>query len=68
MIGITYGDKTQNQDQSIKPVSFKPINRIVKSPKKLMPLDVELELFAIVIDLCRPEKRRLFNDEFEKPI
>jgi hypothetical protein len=32
------GDRTQNHDQVMKPVSFRAINRIVSQPRKPIPL------------------------------
>lgn len=36
-IGTHKGDKTQNHDQSIYPVNFRPMNRMVSIPKNPIP-------------------------------
>jgi hypothetical protein len=40
---IIIGDNTHHQDQLMYPVSLRPINRTVKRPEKLIPLEDEEE-------------------------
>ena len=51
---IHIGAKTQNQDHVIKPVSFKVMNTIVKSPANPMPPLVELldDELLLILFLC----------------
>jgi hypothetical protein len=44
---IQIGERTQIQGQLIWPVSLRPINRTVKRPEKLIPLEDEEELLDI---------------------
>jgi hypothetical protein len=47
---IHSGENTHHHDQSIYPVSFNPMNRIVSKPQKpIPPLEEELELFPDII-------------------
>ena len=53
---IQRGDKTQNQDQPINPVSFSAMNRIVNNPMKPIPLDddellLDTDIFFNIFDL-----------------
>jgi hypothetical protein len=43
------GDNTQNQDQVMKPVSFKTMNTMVNKPVNPIPLDELLELLITVV-------------------
>jgi hypothetical protein len=49
---IQMGDNTHNQDQVITLVSFSPMNRIVRAPVKLIPLEEEEELLDIGVFRC----------------
>lgn len=46
---IHIGDSTQNHDQSMYPVSFKAMNRIVSKPTKpIPPLDELDDLLSLI--------------------
>jgi hypothetical protein len=47
LIQIGESERTQIQGQLIWPVSLRPINRTVKRPEKLIPLEDEEELLDI---------------------